>query len=329
MRRAFTLVTLALSAAAPAAGQSHLIVISGLSGEPKYAESFHSWATTLIDAAQERWSLPESSVVYLAEKTERDPGRIAARSTRENVERTLLEAAERVGPDDVVFIVLIGHGSTRDGESRFNLPGPDMTAADFGRLLDDFAYQKIVFVNCSSASGEFIAALSGPNRTIITATRSGREQNETIFAGYFVAAFAGDVADVDKDERISALEAFNYARTEVIRAYEADGLLLTEHAQLDDNGDGQGSAEPDPHTADGALARTMFLVSAAGPVAVSDSRLAALYDEKRGLEEQIAALRQLKDEMATAEYEQQLEELLIELALKTREIRELEGQEKE
>lgn len=314
--------------AVPAAAQTHLVVITGLSGEPRYAAAFHEWSTTLIDAAEGRWGVPESNVVYLAEKVETDPNRISARSTRENIESAFSDLAVRAGPDDEIFVLLIGHGSMRDGESRFNLPGPDMTPADFDALLDAFPTQGIVFVNAASSSGEFIAQLSGERRTIITATRSGAERNQTTFAAYFVEAFAGDGADVDKDGRVSALEAFIYARREVARVYESDGRLLTEHALLDDNGDGEGSSEPGPQEADGALARTLFLSGGTATVASgavpSDPRLAALYEEKRRLEEEVAALRLRKDEMDPEVYERELEELLVELALNTRSIRELE-----
>ncbi len=313
--------------ATPVCAQTHLVIITGLSGEPRYAEEFHGWATTLMEAASNRWGLTKSSVHYLAETTERDPERIAARSTRENIEEVLRGLAGRAGSEDRIFIVLIGHGTVRGEEARFNLPGPDMTAGDFAALLAGFPTQKIVFVNAASASGGFIVALSGNNRTIITATRSASERNRTLFGGFFAEAFAGDGADVDKDERVSALEAFNYARREVARAYEAEGRLLTEHALLDDNGDGEGSDEPqgDP---DGSLARSLFMVGGAGAAAgrqpPADPRLAELYRERESLERRVAALRARKDEMDPEAYERQLEETLIEIALKSRAIREIE-----
>ncbi len=323
-------VALLLAAPLPLRGQStHLIVISGLSGEPRLAAAFHEWSATLIDAARQRWGLPEANVLYLAEKVERDPTRISARATRENVESTIKRIAAQAAADDVIFIVLIGHGTNRDGVSRFNLPGPDMSAEDFARALEAFSTQRLVFVNAASASGEFIKALSGDNRAIITATKSGYERNHTVFANYFVEAFAGAGADVDKDERVSALEAFDYARREVARAYDADGRLLTEHALLDDNGDGVGSDEPDAASGDGGLARRLFLAAApAGALTeaiAGDPELAALYQEKSRLEERVAELRQMKEGMDPEVYERELEALLVELALKTRAIREREG----
>lgn len=320
-----------LLAAGPLKAQTHLIVISGLSGEAKYAALFHEWSVKMIDAARARWGLRDSDVTYLAENKALDPQRIAERSTRENVERVFRDVAAKAAPDDRLFVLLIGHGATRDGQAMLNLPGPDMSAADFNRLLKEFPTQKIIFVNAASASGGFIPALSGKNRAIITATRSGAERNETIFAGYFVEAFASDGADLDKDQRVSALEAFIYARLEVERAYEADGILMTEHALLDDDGDGEGRSDPGLGKPDGGLAQTLFLAGSATQPALadlpSDPRLAGLYRQRQALEQEVAALRQRKDTMDPSVYEQELESLLVALALKTREIRESEGRQ--
>jgi hypothetical protein len=268
--------------------------------------------------------VPESSIIYLAENPARDPARMRGPSTKAAIEQTLGALAARVRPGDQLFILVIGHGSAQGDEARVSLPGPDITAADFARLLKRFAAQKVAFVNAASASGGFLSALSGANRAIVTSTKSGMERNESIFARYFVQAFADNVADVDKDGRVSLLEAYTYARREVARAYEADSRLLTEHAQLDDNGDGVGSAEPDGRSegrSDGALARTLFLTGGPAAVASSDPRLAPLYAERRDLESRIAALKARKASMDSTAYEQELEKLLVALAQKNQAIR--------
>ncbi len=308
--------------------QSYLVVITGLGGEPKYTAAFHKWATTIIDVAEDRFGLSRTNIVYLGEKVEANPELIAARSTRENVEKTLGELATRLRPNSQLFIMLIGHGSVRDGDALINLPGPDMSAADFAVLLEAFGSRTIIFVNAASASGDFIAALSRNGRVVVTATKSGRERYETQFGRYFVEAFVNDGADIDKNGLVSVLEAFGYASREVERYYESDNRLATEHPLLDDNGDGEGSPEPGPDAADGSLARTLFLVGdqpTADVTTVSDPRLAALYADKHQLEQRIDLLRAQKDSMEVEEYERQLEDLLIQLALKTREIRDLEG----
>ena len=127
--------------------------------------------------------------------------------------------------------------------AKFNLPGPDMTPADFEPLLKRMRSRHVVFVNTASASGPFIEALAGPGRTIVTATRTGAERFATLFGGYFVDALAGTDADADKNRRISVLEAFNYAKREVATAYEREGIMPTEHALLNDSG-GEGIPNP-------------------------------------------------------------------------------------
>jgi hypothetical protein len=323
-----TLILASFLAASTLLGQTNVVIVSGLSGDQAHRDKFQRWAASFIDAAQERFGIPNERIVYLAESESITPDRIDGKSTKENVERVLTNMALGAAPGESVFILLIGHGSFQGDESRLSLPGPDMSSADFAAILDKFTAQQVALINTASASGDFIKDLSGPNRTIVTATKSPFERNETAFCEYFVEAFARDVADVDKDERISVLEAFEYARHEVERAYEGQGLLLTEHAMLDDNGDGEGSAEPDPNESDGALARQFFLEGGAVAAAAADStdpRLAALYEEQRGLQQNVAELRTRKEEMDPEAYELELERLLLELARVSQAIRELEG----
>ena len=319
-----------------AGGRSYLVIIAGSGGDDAHRGAFHQWAVKMVDSAQERLGLPTTDIIYLAERPEMDPQRIAATSTKDNIERVLGELAGRVAPGDRILILLLGHGSARSGRSRFNIPGPDITAADFARLLDLFSGQRIGFVNTTSASGDFVQRLSGPNRAVITATRDGRQYNETIFPRFFVEAFASDAADMDKNERVSLLEAFNFAVREVQRFYDDDGRLRTETALLDDNADGEGSHEPDPSTADGALARRIFL-STAGPVvaagtsqARTDTELQALYASKLTLEERIEELKGMKESMGPELYGRELEALLIKLALTDRAIRrKINGEQRE
>ncbi len=299
------------------------MVVTGIGGEPSFDERFHTWAATLMDAAAER-GVDEDDVVYLAADPDRDPGRARARSTRENVLAALGELAESLPGGVPLFVVVIGHGSHRDGVSKVNLPGPDMTAEDFAAALDLFGERPIVFASLTSASGELIRALSAPGRVVVTATKSGAERNVSVFAQFFVAAFVGEDADVDNDGELSILEAFHYARREVERSYDREQKLLTEHALLDDNGDGQGSAEPGRDADDGRLAATMTLSgSSRAAAAVDDPELARLYEEKAGLEEDVADLRRRKASLDKEDYENQLEDLLIRLAFANRSIRDL------
>lgn len=307
-------------------GETHLVVISGIGGEPRYTQSFREWGRRIVDAATERYGVPAGNITFLAERADGPP--VTGASRREEIERTFAGLASRTSPADLVFVVLIGHGSHQGGESRINLPGPDLTAQDFAKLLEPIR-ARIAFVNTSSASGEFAKILAGPGRAIVTSTKSGMERNESVFGRYFAQAFAEDVADVDKDGRVSLLEAYNYARTEVRRYYEGENRLLTEHAQIEDTGEGSPAEEASADGPHGALAARIFLGpgGAAGLAVPADAspELRALYAKKANLEERIAALRARREQMEREEYERQLEALLLDLARTDQEIRRATG----
>lgn len=307
--------------------RAFLLIVVGLAGDPEHGELFTKWGSALADASA-RVGVTRERLVYLAD-TKDEGAKTSGRATREEIEKALAAFVKAATPEDVVYVVLFGHGSYDGQTARFNLPGRDMTPADFDVLLRKLPARNVVFVNTSSSSGPFVEELSGPGRTIIAATRSGAEQFTTLFGGYFVEAFSTDSADADKNGRISMLEAFQYARTEVARAYEREGLLATEHAVLDDNGDKNGSQTPSATGADGKLAASMSLGSAADAAPLPDDpRLRALYLERRDLERRVESLRLLKDSMPPARYTSELERLVTDLALRTRDIRKLEGDPK-
>ena len=325
VRRAIpaALLATALLPAALIAQNTHVLLISGLGGEPRYTDAFHGWLSRFADAATEKHGVPPERITYLGEKTDLDPTRIRARSTADNIRAAFVEITASMAPADELVVLLAGHGTFRDETARFNIPGPDLTPDEWNGMLAGLGDRRVTFINTASASGPFVEALSGPNRTIITATRTGRERNMTRFGLHFVDAFADDGADADKDSRISMLEAFGYALREVQREYEGDNQLLTEHAILDDNGDREGSREMDDLEGDGALARMVFLASvggAAGDEAVTPA-MRALHEEKAAIEARIAELRSVKAQLPLERYEDELEALLVELALKNREIR--------
>ena len=313
---------LALAPATTRAQNTHILLVSGLGGEPRYTDAFHGWLSRFADAATEKYGVPPGRITYVGEKPAIDPTRVRARSTADNIRAAFAGIAAAMAPGDDLVVLLAGHGTFRDETARFNIPGPDLTAEDMADLLAGLGDRRLTFVNTASASGPYVRALSGANRTIITATRTGRERNATRFGLHFVDAFADDGADTDKDSRVSMLEAFLYATREVEREYEGGNLLTTEHAVLDDNGDGEGSREVDDPDGDGALARSVFLRSpAAGGGRAVTPELHALYEEKAAIEARIADLRRVKGQMSLERYENELEELLVELALKNREIR--------
>ena len=291
------------SSARTAVGQqTHVLIITGLSAEPQYKAVFLRTAATLADSARSRWKVADSSLIVLGEDPADDPKHIKGKSTKVEVSGAFLRLSKRVAPGDVLLVFLNGHGAGEGPGSRVNLPGPDPTAADYATWLSGFARQAIVFVNAASGSGDFLPVLAGRGRIVVAATKTGIERNETIFAAPFVRGLTGTEADADKDGRVSIFEAFDFAKKEVARAYETDKKMLTEHAILSDS----------------ILARR---VSFGMPAGGADPRIAALVAERQALESQVADLRARKATTDSTIYAAQLEQLLLELAEKSRAIR--------
>jgi hypothetical protein len=270
-----------------------------------------------------RFGIPDSLITWLAESTERDRA-ISGRSTKEGITQALGRLASRATANDAVLILLLGHGTSDGSTSRFNVPGPDISDVEFAALLDRLSGPTVAVVNAASASGDFVKTLSERNRVVITATKSGFERNETVFGDHFVAAYAKEGADADKDGRVSLLEAFNYARREVEREYDGANKLLTEHAVLDDDGNGTGSADPGERGPDGMIAKAFYLQSGAtSAAAAANPRVAELLATERRLQAQLDSLRLSKGVMPEADYQKALEDLLVKLSETSAELRAL------
>lgn len=302
---ASALGALALMAAPAAAQRTHALIITGLGGEPAFSEAFASQGASLVDLARTQWRVADSSLTWLAEDPARDPRRISGRASKESVGAAFLTLSGRVAPGDVVVVVLIGHGSGEGAQSRVNLPGADPTAADYATWIGGFARQTLVFVVGASASGDFATVLKGPGRVVITATRTAFERNDSKFSGQFVRGLTSSDADADKDGRLTVMESFTFAVRETAKLYEGERRMLTEHAVLTDS----------------VLAgRTVYAAS----VSSSDPRIVALVAERKALEDQVERLKARKASMPEAEYEAELEKLLIAIAEKSAEIKALE-----
>ena len=310
--------------------KAFLLIVVGLAGDPESAKetgkTFHKWGNDLA-AASEKLGVPQERLVYLVDQPLEGDARVTGRATRDDVVKALDGIAKKATAEDVVFVVLIGHGSDDGRNPKFNLPGPDIAATEIDAQLKKMPTKQIVLVNTASASGPFVEPLSAPGRTIVTATRNGAEHFTTLFGGYFVEALTSSAtaADADKNKRVSVLEAFQYAKTEVARAYEREGLLATEHALLDDDGDKEGSQTPSATGKDGKVAAVLSLGAIGGDDLPADPKIRALTLERRDLERRVEALRLLKDSMEPTRYTSELEKLVTAIALKTREIRAAEA----
>ncbi len=294
---------LVLVAANAWAQQTHLLVVTGVPGDDDHEQRFKKWATAFVDAAKKKEALPDANITSLS----------GATATRDGIDKAVTAIAARAKPNDNVIVLLIGHGSFNGQTAAFNIMGPDLSAPDWAKLLGKLASQKIAFINTSSSSGAFLQPMAAPGRLVITATKTGGERMDTVFPEFFVEAFTDDAADRDRNGHVSVLEAFEYAKAKVTQAYQQKGNLLTEHATMDDGGEGR-------------LAATMFLGIGRGDVALNvdtnDPEVRALVEQRDVIERDIAALKLMKATMDEAKYDAQMEKLLTDLAIKTKALRE-------
>ncbi len=303
-------------AARPAADPNkYAVIVSGASGEAEFAKRFKQWTTELHGALVGRYGFDHSRVTVLTEAPEAG----ALRATAEDVRRAFQTLRASAGSDSTVFVFFIGHGTFDGRQAKFSLVGPDLPATEYAELLGGLPSRRVVVVNMASASGEFIKPLSARGRVVVTATRSGQEQNATRFPEHFIAALGSRDADADQNGRVSVLEAFDYASRLTAEQYKRAGRLATEHALLDDSGDGVG--HPAAEGGDGALARSTYLDSLSVEQAASNAETARLLRERERLEGEVEQLKTRKGLLAEAEYEAELERLFVSLAKVNRTIK--------
>jgi hypothetical protein len=299
------------------------LIVSGVGGEEAYAKRFHSQAIQLYESLTSRLGFDEKRIYLLTEtvisNAETMTGGNLARATAEETRKAFAAIKSAATADSLVFIVLIGHGSFDSQEAKFNLVGPDLAAKDYAALIGGLPTRRVVFVNCASSSGEFVKPLSSPDRLLISATRSGNEQNVTMFAEFFIKGLVESAADTDKNGRTSLLESFNYATKLTADWYKQKSRLATEHALLDDNGDGTGHEKEE--SGDGAIAKTTYLDSKTLAEATADAEVIKWLEDRQQLEIDIEKLKARKSDMKIDEYDTELERLLVELAKTNRRIK--------
>ena len=306
-------LVLCAAATAASAGERYAVIVSGVSGGEKYGAQHQKWRDDLTAALRNTYVFSEANVVTLAESAAG-----TSKATAENVRRLLGDLRKRLTRDDLLLVVLVGHG-TFDGEvAKFNLVGPDLTAGEWRTLLDGVP-GRLVLVNTTESSYPFLEELSQRGRVVITATDSVAQRFATVFPEHFVRAISDLSSDFDKNGRVSVWEAFAAASAAVKLYYEQRGQLSTERPVLDDNGDkvGREAQAPGP---DGTLARTTYLDAEPGTI-TADVALAGLQRRRAALETQLEELKAKKESLSTEDYEAQLERVLVELARVARQIR--------
>lgn len=315
VRLLFLVLAVVTSTHAAAADERYALIVSGVSGTEKFAASQKTWVSSLQTTLQERLGFAADRVTVLSESS---TGTAAA--NRENVVRTLASLKSGLTADDTLLVVLIGHGTFDGTAAKFNLVGPDMDSKEWKTALDGNP-ARLVFVNTTSSSFPFVAALSGKNRIVIAATDSAAQKYATVFPQYFIEALdQGAKGDIDKNGRLSVWEAFTYASQAVKQAFEKQGTLVTERSVIDDNGDGVAKEAAAATGTDGVLSKTTFLDPLPASSA-SNPALAALEKRRVTIEAEIEQLKAKKGEMPAGQYEEEFERLAIELAKISAQIR--------
>lgn len=282
---------------------AYYVTIAGLGGTPDYESQFVKWAGDLNHELLRNG--PETHVVLLS----------GSGATRARVLDALSQAAAEVKPDDAFALFLIGHGTFDGSDYKFNLPGPDITAAELAAALNRVPARRQLVVNMTSCSGASFAALARKERIVITATKSGTEKNAPIFPRYWVDALRDPAADTDKNGAVSALEAYTYAKRKVTAYFDSEKLLATEHPMMSDASASSPVRDPNPESGQGLLASAFPLIrpETETPKNISPEKQ-RLVAKKEELEAKIDRLKYEKAVMAPDEYKQQLTALLLALA---------------
>jgi len=293
--------SLLLFTALAARADTYFLTVAGLGGEAEYEQRFSGWAKDMDKIARAE---PGAKVDTLTGKD----------ATKANLEAKLRAIGGQAKADDSVVFMLIGHGTWDDRDYKFALPGPDISATELSQLLDRIQAHVLV-VNTTSSSGASIPILEKPRRVVIASNKAGSEKNVTVFARYWIEALRDPAADADKNEIVTALEAFRYAEAKTAKYFEAQNWLATEHCLLEDAGKGEGVKDPGPDNGEGQIAgRFAVLHLGSTAAAAKDPKKLDLLKHKEELETQIDDLKYHKAAMDTAQYRAQLQKLLLELA---------------
>jgi len=277
------------------------VIVSGLGGEPDYEQRFTAAANEL-----DRIFQAEGPAVHVTMLT-------GANATAAQLHDALAAVAREAKPEDDFALILIGHGSFDGVEYKFNLVGPDLTAAQIAELCDKIPTQRQLIVDTTSASGGAVPALERPGRAVIAATKSGTEKNATVFARYWVEAFQDPSADTDHSGSVSALKAFSYATRKTAEFYDAQKRLATEHAVFNDTGSGEPVREAG--NGQGNLLASFTLLRSGGTAqAANDPAKRALLEQKDELEQKIDMLKYQKAALDPQVYKEELTDALVKLA---------------
>lgn len=300
MKKLLILAALAVSSMTVRA-DSYFLTVAGLGGEPEFDQRFTDYAKNLDEILRNNAGAKVDTLS-------------GAQATKANVEAKL-KALAQTKPDDEFVLMLIGHGTFDDREYKLALPGPDISATELSQLLDKIPARQLV-VDMTTSSGGAIPILQKPKRVIIAATKAGTEKSSVvIFPRYWIEALRDPAADADKNEVISALEAFKYAQAKVTKFFETANRLATEHAVIEDTGKGEGVKDPSTENGEGRIANSFALVHLGTSATLAkDPAKQKLLKHLEDIDAQLDELKYEKASTDPAQYRKQLQVLMLDRA---------------
>jgi hypothetical protein len=307
-------MVVARSAAAAPGGERYALIVTGANGEDSYGSQYARWRQEASVALIEKLGFDARKVMTLYDGGDADHA-----STAAGVRKAIAGLKGRLRPDDLLLLVLIGHGSFDGSEAKFNLVGPDLSAAEWAELLKPLP-GTLVFIDASAASFPFLEQLASPRRIVITSTDSVAQRFDTVFPEYFINALTDPEADLDKNGRISVWEAFNAASVGVRRYFTQRGRLATERALMDDNGDGIGREAGGDGT-DGAAAARLYLDPDVPGAPPTDDVLLSLLQKRAAIQVDLDELKERRQLLTPADYQAEFERLMVAFARVSRDIR--------
>ena len=249
--RSFALAVLVVSRRCPAAAQErYAVLVSGASGGEKYADAAAEMANRACGISHDELCFSDAKSSWFS--TSAATGAPKRRPKTSGVCSAI--SRRRVTREDTVFVVLVGHGTYDGVDAKFNLVGPDLSAADWNSLLDGITgaprgrQHHGVELSVSRSSSPGPAASSSPRPIPLSSGSPPSFPSTSSDRSPTCRAIS------TRTDAISIWEAFTVASAGVKQHYEQRGQLPTERPLLDDNGDGVGR-EADAPGDDGAVAR--------------------------------------------------------------------------
>jgi hypothetical protein len=296
------------------AADRYALIVTGAHGEDVYAAQYAAWRQASSVALMEKLGFDPTHITTLSDGGDGDRA-----ATAVGVRKAIDALRARLKRDDVLLILLVGHGSFDGTEAKFNLVGPDLSSTEWAALLKPLP-STLVVVDATAASFPFLQHLAAPGRVVITATDSAAQRFDTVFPEYFIKSLTDPGADIDKNGRISIWEAFVGASAGVRRHFTQRGQLATERALLDDNGDGEGR-EAGGEGTDGSASARLYLDPDVPGAAPTDEALLTLLQKRASLQDDVEDLKQRRQLLTPDEYAEEFERLMIALARLGRDIR--------